>query len=348
MYIRTLALLVFLLALPTFAFAAESPSSLQVEPIYPENQVADTKGYFDVDVKPGEKLSMHLRLENTADTPINVRVEKSNAYTSPTGGIFYGIETDSEDTLLLEDAVQLVNHMETEETVTIPGNESLELPIEVTVPKTEGQTLLGGVKVTEVADATEEEAAELGKDEANFIVNTETTYAVAIQLNLPAKSEPNFLTGNAGFIPTTAQVFLEMTNDAYLIQGNVEGTYAVLDSSGTELFKGIINNFNMAPKSKIRFPFAWNNETLEDGNYTLKVSGKAGDKEFSVEEPFIISTEEVQEYAETISPVAETEEDGEKGIPTWVWIIAAVAFGILMFFMGRRKKPAAQEVKQNG
>jgi hypothetical protein len=341
MFTRVLITVLFLFTLPLSASAA--PSSLQVEPVYPTNQVPETKGYFDVDVTAGEQLDFQLKLQNTEDTPITVRIEKANAYTNPAGSIFYDESVDSEDTMLLEDAIPLADAMEIEETVTIPANESVDLPIQVTVPKIDAQTLLGGIQVTQVEDADAEEAAELGKDEANFVMKTETTYAVAIQLNLPAKSEPNFLTGNAGFIPTTAQVFLEMTNDAHLIQGNVEGTYSVVDSSGAEMFKGALNNFNMAPKSEIRFPFAWNNEKLEDGNYTLKVDGKAGDKEFSVEEPFTISSEEVQEYAETTNPTVEVEDD-KKGIPTWVWIAAAIAFGALMFFMGRRKKPKAEEV----
>ncbi|RNF39479.1 WxL protein peptidoglycan domain-containing protein [Planococcus salinus] len=343
MYFRIVTLFVFLLSLPTFVFAAESPSSLQVEPIYPENQVPTTKGYFDVNANPGEKVSMQLHLENTAQTPINVRVEKSNAYTSPTGGIFYGAETDSDDTKLLDDAIHLVAHMEVEESVSIPANGSIDLPIQVTVPETDGQTLLGGIKVTQVAEE-QESAEEAGEDEANFVINTETTYAVAIKLNLPTTTEPDFSTGSSGFIPETAQVFLEMTNDAHLIQGNIEGTYAVLDSSGAEMFKGELNTFNMAPKSQIRYPFAWNHESLKDGDYTLKVDGQAGDEPFSVEEPFSISNEEVQEYAEVTNPTVEVEGDG--GVPMWVWIAGALAFGLLMFFIGRRKKPAAEKATE--
>ena len=54
------------------------------------------------------------------------------------------------------------------------------------------------------------------------------------------------------------------------------------------------------------------------------------------------SIEEVQEFAETTNPMAEVDEEENEGIPGWVWIIAAIAFGLLMFFMGRRKKPKAE------
>jgi len=339
MFNRVLATIALLFLVPVYASAAE-PTSMQVEPVYPTNQVPSTKGYFDVDAEPGEQLTLHVRIKNNEENPITVRVEDTNAYTSPTGGIFYEADVDSEDTMLLDDAIRMTDYLETEETVSIPAGESLEVPIQVTVPKSDGETLLGGVLLTQVVEAEEEEVQETGKDEAKFVVNTETRYAIAIKLNLPTKSEPNFSLGKAGFIPTSANAFIEMTNDAHLIQGEIDGTYSVKDSDGTELFNGTMNPFNMAPKSKIRYPFAWDYETLEDGTYTLVVKGHAGEKEFSSEETFTISNDEVQEYAERTNPTAEL--DSKNGVPTWVWIAGAIVFGIIMFVVGRRKKPKAE------
>ncbi|WP_422122780.1 WxL protein peptidoglycan domain-containing protein [Planococcus sp. X10-3] len=334
MFTRILIIALLLLTFPLHASAA--PSSLQVEPIYPDNQVPETKGYFDVNATAGEQVNLKLKLQNTEDIPITVRVEKSNAYTSPTGGIFYELAVDSEDTMLLDNAILLADIMDTEETVSIPANESIDFPIQVTVPQTDAQTLLGGIKVTQMEEAVEEEGEELGEDEANFVLKTELTYAIAIQLNLPTESEPNFSTGNAGFIAPTAQVFLEVSNNAHLIQGDVEWTYSVLDSAGTELFNGAVNTFNMAPKSKIRFPVAWNHEELADGKYTLVANGHAGEQVIATEEPFEISNEAVEEYAEIVNPTPVVNEGD--GIPVWVWIGAAIVFGIIMFLAGRRKK----------
>lgn len=334
MFIRVLAILVVLFSLPMYASAAEAQSTMQVVPIYPPNQVPVTKGYFDVDVKPGEQLTLYVRLKNSDKKPITVQVELANAYTSPTGGIFYESEIDSDDTMLLENAVPMTDYLQTEESVKIPAGESFEVPIQVKVPESDGETLLGGILLTQVAEEKAEDAEKTGKDEAKFVVNTETRYAIAIKLNLENKSEPNFSLGKAGFISETAKVFIEMKNDAQLIQGEIEGSYSVLNNEGTELFKGVMNPFNMAPKSKIRFPFAWDQESLEDGTYTLALKGHAGKKEFSTEENFTISNKEVQEYAEKTNPDAELKQ----GIPTWVWIVVAIVFGIIMFFVGRRKK----------
>lgn len=334
MFIRFLIAFIFLLSLPAYASAAENREAMDVQPIYPDNQVPTTKGYFDVDVQTGEDLTLHLRLKNNDEEPITVRVEKANAYTSPTGGIYYKEEVNSEDTELLEDAVRLAEYITVEESVTIPANESLDLPVQVSIPEVDGETLLGGIQVTQIEEKKEEETV-TSDDEANFTVNTETTYSVAIKLNTSKISEPEFSTGQAGFIAETAQVFLEMVNDAHLIQGEIEGTYSVLDNEGTELFTGEAGPFNMAPKSKIRHPFPWNHETLEDGDYTLVFNGRAGEQEFTAEENFTISNEAVEEYAEIINPSPVVDQN--QGIPAWIWICAIIISGAVLFLLGRRK-----------
>lgn len=315
MFIRFFIAFICLLSLPMSASATEPSQAMDVQPIYPDNQVSSTKGYFDVDVQTSEDLTLHLRLKNNDEEPITVRVEKANAYTSPTGGIYYKEEIDSEDTELLDDAVRLAEYITVEEAVTIPANESLDLPIQVSIPKVDGETLLGGIQVTQIEEKKEEETV-TSEDEASFTVNTETTYSVAIKLNTPKITEPDFSTGRTGFIAETAQVFLELVNDAHLIQGEVEGTYSVLNSEGTELFTGETGPFNMAPKSKIRHPFPWNHETLEDGDYTLVFNGRAGGQEFTAEENFTISNEAVDEYAEIINPSPVVDQN--LGIPAWV------------------------------
>lgn len=334
MLIRISIVFIFLFSLPIFASAAEPVNSMGVEPIYPENQVEATKGYFDVDVQAGEELNLQLRLTNNEEEPIMVRVQKANAYTSPTGGIYYNAEADSDDSQLLEDGVRLADFMETEETVTIPANEVLDLPIQVNVPEVDAETLLGGIQVTKIEDIKEGTKTTV-QDEASFTINTETTYAVAIKLNTSTASELNFSTGEVGFLPSTAQVFLEMVNDAHLIQDEIEGTYQVLNSEGTELFNGEVGPFNMAPKSMIRHPFAWNHETLEDGDYTLVFNGRAGEKVVAVEERFTITSEEVQTYADVTNPSPVVDQ--EKGVPTWIWIAALILVGAVLFLLGRRK-----------
>jgi hypothetical protein len=317
--------------IPVSTFAEESTVPLEIEPIYPDNQRKDTKGYFDLLVQPGQQQTVELSVTNNLEEEITLSGSTANAYTHPSGGMLYGQGIDSESTRLLEDAVHLVDYIKIKDTITIPAQSTVNVSIEILVPEEEGTTFLGGVLLTTQPMSIEtQESTE--KDTANVILNTETTYTVAVQLNLSNEETPDFSLGNAGFINETGEIFIEMSNNAHLIQEEILGTYSVTDQEGSELFSGEIPTFKMAPKSQIRYSIPWGNDRIEDGEYTLTVNGSAGGSEFTSTETFSIENKDVQEYADKNLPKANTS--GGQGIPVWVWITGAIVFGFFMFMIG--------------
>ncbi|HEO8419712.1 TPA: DUF916 domain-containing protein [Yersinia enterocolitica] len=330
-------ILIFGMASPLVSIyvkAEEASVPLTIEPIYPENQNPQTKGYFDLSVNSSEAQTLQVRITNNEDKEVTISIKPANAYTNPNGGMLYEDELDSTDTVLLEDAVRLAEFIKVEETVKVPPSTSVEVPIELTVPELDGQHILGGILFTMQGEETEtQQEAEEGT--ANFILKTETVYAIALQLNIPNEVPDNFQFGEAGFIGETGFVFMEMSNDAKKIQEKIAGTYSVSDKDGNELFKGEYGPFKMAPKTKIRYPIQWNDETLEDGDYTLNIKGKVDGKEVSTAKPFTINNKDVTEYVEKTQA---TQVKVDNGIPIWVWIIGAVLFGLVMFLIGKRRK----------
>jgi hypothetical protein len=326
---------VFLIFSGQYAEAEEAKLPLIIEPIYPENQNPLTKGYFDLRVTTGDNQSLSVRITNKEDKEMTITMKAANAFTNPTGGMMYEQKIDSPDTVLLNDAVFMADNIKIEETVTVPPLSSLDVPIDVTVPELEGQTFLGGILfTTQGAEAEQQQEVEEGT--ANFVLKTETIYAIAVQLNLQTEVPSNFLFGKAGFSTETAQVFIEMTNNAQKIQEEITGTYSVLDDGGNDLFSGKFGPFKMAPKSKIRYPFEWGHETLEDGTYTLTIEGTFGGEKVSSSEAFTIKSKDVEEYMEKTKPNL-PEAQVNRGIPTWIWILGAVLFGIVMFLLGRKR-----------
>ncbi|WP_087972501.1 WxL protein peptidoglycan domain-containing protein [Oceanobacillus rekensis] len=336
MKLRVFFILGFILCcLPINTFAQDEVAPLAIEPIYPDNQQPETKGYFNLLVEPGETQAIELKVTNNLDTELTLTGSTANAYTHPTGGMLYGTDINSESSRLLDDAVLIADLIEIEENITIPPQSSVNVPIEITVPEEDGQTFLGAVVLTtEPTDTAMEETTEA--DSANVILNTETSYTVALQLNLPDETTPDFSLGEAGFINETGEVFIEMTNNAHLIQEEIIGTYDVSNQEGTELFKGEIPSFKMAPKSQIRYPVPWGNETLDDGTYNLTLSGTAGGEAFSASETFTIENKDIQEFEEKNLPNTNTSDNN--GIPIWVWFVGAFVFGILMFVIGKKAK----------
>lgn len=75
----------------------------------------------------------------------------------------------------------------------------------------------------------QEEEGEEDQGEVGVELETITTYSVAVQINLPYEQSCNFSLGEAGFLPQTQMVYMEMKNDVHRIQGAVIGTYDVSD-----------------------------------------------------------------------------------------------------------------------
>lgn len=316
--------------------AEEEEMLMGIKAILPDNQRDGVLGYFDLQVNSGEKQTIYIEVTNEKNEDILVRFIGTNAYTSPTGGIFYAEKTESPDISLLDETFALSKSISPENEVRVKANETAKVPIEVTVPDIEKGTILGGVLIEEIVKPVEEEEEVLEKDTAKFKVITKTNYAIVVQLDLPGEVSPVFSFGKAGFNPDGPKVFIEMINDAPMIQRDISGEYKVSNKDGEELFTGEFEPILMAPKTKINFPMHWNNSVLDPGKYTISITANVAGEQIVAEEDFEISGASVKEYAErTNQPIAR-----KGGIPYWVAIVVVLvlAGGFMIWFTKKNKK----------
>jgi hypothetical protein len=204
-----------------------------VKPILPENQKAGVNGYFNLLVNSGDKQTIYIQIINNKKENIVVTFTPANAYTRPEGGIFYDAEIDSPETILLDKFFALSNYISIDKEFAIKPNEIVNIPIEITVPDIKSGSILGGVLISEKTPASEDVIEETKKDEAKFKVITKTVFAVAIQIDLPDMPAPAFSFGKVGFNPVTPNVFIEMRNDAPMIQRQISGVYLVTNKRWT-------------------------------------------------------------------------------------------------------------------
>ena len=73
---------------PLNVHAESNKVSFDAEAVLPENQQSDA-GYYDLQVKPGEKQNLILKVRNTSSNQIKVIVEANNALTNKNGAIDY-------------------------------------------------------------------------------------------------------------------------------------------------------------------------------------------------------------------------------------------------------------------
>jgi|GEM_PF-730224 len=321
-------------AFPCVASAGAAEQPMSVKPILPEKQKAGVTGYFNLLVNSGDKQTIYMQITNNKKENIVVTFAPANAYTRPEGGIFYDAEIDSPETILLDKFFALSNYILIDKEVIIKPNETVNVPIEVTVPDIKSGSILGGVLISEKAPASEDVKEETKKDEAKFKVITKTVFAVAIQLDLPNMPTPAFSFGKAGFNPVGPNVFIEMRNDAPMIQRQISGVYKVTNKDGQELFAGKFEPIIMAPKTQINFPMHWDSSVLEPGKYTLTITANVAGNEIIAEENFNIDNAAVKEYAEKANqPIAQPQT----GL-FYLLIIPVVAIvGGFMYWLGKRK-----------
>ncbi|KGR89467.1 hypothetical protein CD30_16870 [Ureibacillus massiliensis 4400831 = CIP 108448 = CCUG 49529] len=337
-YFTLLYLFLFVLFYSNTVFvkAQDVDMPITVEPIYPENHNSSTIGYFNLNVNPGDQQTIEIKITNNKNEEINVSLASAYAYTNATGGIMYKDVIDSLDTELIENGIHIKENITVQDTVTLPPQGSETVPIEITVPEADGETLLGGVLIAAQGD-TMQQKQEVEEGTANFTINTEMVIAMAVQLNLPNTVDTDFQIGDAGIYGENAQVYIEMENHAQKIQEDISGTYSVHNDKGEELFNGGFEPFKMAPMSKIRFPIQWGYEMLEDGNYTIRINGHVQGNDFTEVRELQIRKEDVDDFVEQQqTEVTVAKEDN--GIPTWIWIAGVVLIGIIMFLLGRRRR----------
>jgi len=321
-------------AFPCVASAGVAPQPMSVKPILPENQKAGVHGYFNLLVNSGDKQTIYMQITNNKEENIVVTFAPANAYTRPEGGIFYDAEIDSPETNLLDKFFALSNYISIDKEVIIKPNETVNIPIEVTVPDMKSGSILGGVLISEKTPASEDVKEETKKDEATFKVITKTVFAIAIQLDLPDMPAPAFSFGKTGFNPVGPNVFIEMRNDAPMIQRQISGVYKVTKKDGQELFAGKFEPIIMAPKTQINFPMHWDSAALEPGEYTLSITANVAGKEIIAEENFNINNAAVEKYAEKANqPIAKTQT----GTFYFIAIPVVVILGGFMFWLGKRK-----------
>ncbi|ULG72714.1 DUF916 and DUF3324 domain-containing protein [Macrococcus brunensis] len=324
---KTVLLLLLLMVVPTVAFAETGEVPFSVEPLLPENQSADVRGYYDLAVEANQKQDLQVRLYNSTTKKIEIEVSASSAATNANGLLIYDGSLKEKGVKYPFSKIADVR----EKHISLDSGETYTTTIPIKVPKKgfDGE-ILGGLYFLQKSD-----------DEATDSLTIKNNYAYAIAVRLHEKANHKKLKPELKLKSVTPKLVDERTaivaqfvNKQPLLMGKMKFKEQVFREKGKKpLFAHQIDNFAIAPQGIFDIPLMFDNKPLEPGKYIYKASFKKGKENYQFEKSFMI--DEVQ--AEKVNNAAiELEQESN----WWYYAIAALMFiiGGLIYYVMRLKR----------
>lgn len=334
-----IAFLAFPMLFPLAVNAEDSSGSnvgYNIQAVIPENQTDMSKSFFDLRMKPEQKQTITVKINNTSNQDSDYSVKINQAYTNDQGFIDYSDSKKANGNHYPYDISKIAK---VDDKVEVPKNSSKDVPVTLTMPKQsfDGQILAAIQVIKENGKAKEGITNDYG-----YILGlklTESDVEVKRQMKLK-KVEPAESFGKTSVVA----VLENPTMDAY---GHLKYEASVKDSATGKVIRTVSydnNNMQMAPNSQYRFAIDWENKRLKAGDYSLhlKVSD-AKSNVWAFDQKFTISDKQAKDVNNATIDAADNNH-----LPIWVYIVigillAIILLGIIWFILTKRKKAKDKE-----
>lgn len=299
---------------------ANGELNFSVRTITPESQFGDDKGYFDVELQPGETEELTLVVKNVRNIPIDLSITAHTAYTNINGVVEYGGETDQPDPTLKVEMKDLLDVED--EPIRLEAGEEKRIVTTLTMPQDEVEGLLaGGLQLSEVTQEEEEEDSE---DKGMQIINS-FSYVIGVvasndrtQTIVPELALLDVFADQINYrnaFSATIQNFLPTFVNELSVEASIRR-----EGSDTILYRASEEMMQMAPNSNFNFPISLNGERFRSGTYVLNMTARSGEHEWTWEETFDVTADEARRLNQSDVSVKDTN---------W-WLIAAIVLIVII------------------
>ncbi|MBO1097675.1 DUF916 and DUF3324 domain-containing protein [Enterococcus casseliflavus] len=325
---------------PMSVQAEETALNVYANPIFPESQVDEKKGYYDLHLAPNEQETIQVEIGNNSTEPIRVQVTAHTAFTNVLGKVEYGKEAAEPDPTLIHSLADLI---EPSGVIELTGNESkiIDLPLHMPADAFEG-FLAGGLRIAEYKDENEESEEPKGegvaiKNEFAYVIgvvvsNTRDTVQPELELLDVFADQLNY----RNVFSATLQNFTPTFINRLAVEATVKrsGENDVLYEASQEMMQ-------MAPNSNFNFPISLEGDRFRSGTYVLELTATSGENEWSWTREFTIEADEARKL---------NREDVTIDTSTNWWMIGAIGLLLLLvmvfiylIFKRRKTKKANDE-----
>ncbi|BCA85210.1 cell surface protein [Enterococcus saigonensis] len=247
---------------PSKVIASKNYVSFQAEAILPDNQQSQAS-YYDLKVVAGSKQALQLRLKNTSEKTVTVKIEANNGCTNKNGALDY---SDPNQKLL--GGPTFKDMISPSQVVTLKKGETKKISFQLTIPKKGfNGTILGGFYLYEIEKKNDEKKD--GLQLTNKFAYTigvkliENEVNIAPQLLL-AKVKPGL---DNGYLT----LFATLENPKAVLLSRLDMDAYVTKKNQKDKIQEVIKKVSFAPRCTFNLPLSWKNTPLKSGNYTLTV-----------------------------------------------------------------------------
>lgn len=309
---------------------------ISVIPVTNENQVNVNSGFYDLEMKPGQKTEVQLKIANASSKAVTVKLDTVAATTNANSNIAYLPNSNGYDASNKYPMPTLFNLPKSFQNIKIPASTTALFHMPMQMPKSQFKgILLGAVRVSPVT-----------KKSTKAGISNSYGYTVAIRLSNGISEKPNLrlktVRVDHDYSGTSIDATLQNYKAAMLRNGTVN-TRVTKRGQNRTLKALQVNKASAAPNSSWTIATPWDG-AVAPGDYTLHVTYTSTDPAFSgtkvwkFSRNFHISTVDAARYNLT-----------QLNIPWWVYLILGIILLlliILIILLVRRRKGADRSDKK--
>ncbi|MGL5747348.1 MAG: DUF916 and DUF3324 domain-containing protein, partial [Weissella cibaria] len=262
----TLAIaLVSLVTMSQVTASADGTMNYAVTPQLPDNQVDKTNGFFNIKLAAGEKQTLHVSVTNSSSKAITLNVQAGTAGTSQ-GGVVDNTLTGNDAKRAPYRADLLLKPSQT--TIKVPANQTLDLPVDFTMPKDKVSGLIaGGLKLSQVDDNHAQTQQTTLQSKVAYVL----AFVARQTETLP---DPRLRYGGSKATQVDGQnaVQLQLNNDTGTFVNRLEVDATVLDPQNKKVVRLRQSMMQMAPTSTLNLPVLLIGKSLKSGTYHVKTT----------------------------------------------------------------------------
>lgn len=314
--------LMMLVAQPNSAYAEKV--NYAVTPIYPANQTDPNLGYYDLKVKPGQKQTVSIAVQNSGSKAAQVDVTPTTATTNDSGLMNYQPSDAKKDSTLKYAFSDL---MSGSQRVTIPANGSQTVTFTLQAPKaTFAGKISGGFYVSEVADDS------VTKSLSGKGATLTNRYAYVVGVVLRQDGQPTvkpslrLQTVKPGLVNAHTAIIANLQNTRAESLGEMDVKAEIRKVGQSKvLYQNHQQGLQMAPNSNFNYGINLKNKPLKAGRYQLKMTIKGNKGSWVLTKEFTITRQQANKYNDKAVELPKTN--------WWPYIIIGLLAVIILFLI---------------